>query len=141
MAGGNSHVAAPLTSSENLTGTTPRFALNTLDPSALIGSCMTALVDDHSSAELSNAPLLLPPTKGALELPHVYFRFDPALTLVGIQPELNFADSLLASLKPGASFRERQDFIMRELGQIKYLRNAYARRASDSQMRPPSANH
>jgi hypothetical protein len=39
VAGGNWQVRAPLTVSVNFTGTTPRLALNTLDPSGLIGGC------------------------------------------------------------------------------------------------------
>ena len=37
VAAGNWQVGAPLTVSVNFTGTTPRLALNTLDPSALMG--------------------------------------------------------------------------------------------------------
>jgi hypothetical protein len=43
VAGGNWQVDIPFTASVNLTGTTPRLALNTLDPFALIGGWMVAL--------------------------------------------------------------------------------------------------
>ena len=59
------HDCDPVALSENFTGTTPRFDLKTLDPSALIGGSMTAPARVHNSAELRIWSLYPPTTRTA----------------------------------------------------------------------------
>src|SRR5437870_2915303 len=56
VAFGRAHVATPFTVSVNLTGTTPRDALNTLEPSGLIGGSIVA--------KLGSGPMKLPKACG-----------------------------------------------------------------------------
>src|SRR5205809_7452663 len=58
VAGGNWHVATPLWLRVNLTGTTPRLVLNTLDPSVSIG-CWTWAAQGRGTMCNSPVELLL----------------------------------------------------------------------------------
>ncbi len=54
VAGGNWHVDTPSRESVNFTGTLPRFALKTLDPSALIGGWIVPEYADSKIAKGDN---------------------------------------------------------------------------------------
>ncbi len=63
--------------------------------------------------------------KGDPNLPHAWFYFDRQLRLTTIQPELNFGSQLLRPLPHSASPAERSQFILKSLGNVKYLRNKF----------------
>src|SRR5207237_293448 len=54
VAGGKLHVADPSTEYVNFTGTTPRFAVKTLEPLALIGCWIWATVNGQAIAKSLN---------------------------------------------------------------------------------------
>src|SRR5579862_1983332 len=65
VAGGRLQVATPSCRRLNLIGMTPRFALNTLDPSELTGCCTCAIVNGKAMTKSLNV-FVLPPVVGSV---------------------------------------------------------------------------
>ena len=84
MAAGNWHVATPLLVSENLTGTTPRLALNTLEPSALIGGVPSVFFfTGKSTISLKSGDELFGTDTGSIDLPPGQGGFASLITFDG----------------------------------------------------------
>lgn len=77
--------------------------------------------------------------KDADALPRVYYRFGSDLRLLGVQPDLNFADQILAALPPHPTYKQRQDRFVHDLGRLTYLRNQFAHHLCQSARKGQSA--